>query len=437
MSNSKMTKKEVNQNNIGLIGQIEIPADKSISHRAVMFSSLAKGISVIENFSQGADCISTLEVFKNLGIQAEFKTKKTLIINSKNGITAHKNDLYCGNSGTTMRLMSGILAGQNFNSILTGDESLSKRPMGRVIKPLEMMGAKIESNDKTSGKAPLKIFGQNLHGIDYVSELASAQVKSCVLLAGMYANGKTSFTEPYLSRNHTELMLDYLGADIFYEGNKTEIKKSELKAKPLSIPGDISSAAFFIVAGLIVPNSEIILKNVGLNPTRTGILDVVKAMGGKIEILEEKIVSNELVGDLRVNYSELNSCTIEGEIIPRLIDELPVIAVLATQAQGTTIVKDAGDLRNKESDRIKAVVAELKKIGADIEETPDGFIIQGKHQNTLNGGAEVETYHDHRLAMSLYVAGLICKKPILINGFEWVNISFPEFEKLMTKLIRN
>lgn len=432
-----MTKMEVSKNNRGLVGQVEIPADKSISHRAVMFSSLAKGISVIENFSQGADCISTLEVFKNLGVHAEFKNEKTLIIDSKNGIISPKNDLYCGNSGTTMRLMSGILAGQNFNSVLTGDASLSKRPMGRVIKPLEMMGAKIESSDESKGKAPLKIFGQNLKGIDYISELASAQVKSCVLLAGMHASGKTSFTEPYLSRNHTELMLDYLGADISYENHKTEIKKSELNAKSLSIPGDISSAAFFIVAGLIVPNSEIILKNVGLNPTRTGILDVVEAMGGQIEILDKKTVANELVGDLKVNYSELKSCTIEGSIIPRLIDELPVIAVLATQAQGTTIIKDAGDLRNKESDRIKAIVVELKKLGADIEETADGFIIQGQNQNILNGNAEVETYHDHRLAMSLYVAGLICKKPISINEFEWVNISFPEFESLMVKLSQN
>lgn len=425
-------KLNVNKKN-KLKGEVTIPADKSISHRAVMFSSLANGVSVIENFSKGADCLSTLEVFKSLGVKAEFKDEKTLIIKSTGELLAPREDLNCGNSGTTMRLMSGILAGQKFNSVLTGDESLCKRPMKRVIKPLEMMGAKIESLD---GKAPLKIFGQNLVGIDYVSELASAQVKSCVLFAGLHANGKTSFTEPYLSRNHTELMLAYLGAnvDALQKDNsaKTTIEHSTLEAKTLTVPGDISSAAFFIVAGLIVPNSEIVLKNVGLNPTRTGILDVVKSMGGDVEILDEKVVSNEIVGDLKIKYSDLKACTIEGEIIPRLIDELPVIAVLASQARGTTVVKDAGDLRNKESDRIKAVVTELKKIGVNIEETPDGFIIEGK--TTLKGGAEVETYHDHRLAMSLYVAGLICENPISINEFEWVNISFPEFEGLMNNL---
>lgn len=430
-----------------LKGEIIIPADKSISHRAVMFSSLAKGVSEIENFSHGADCLSTLEVFKSLGVKAEFRDKY-LIIDSSNGLFAPEHDLNCGNSGTTMRLMSGILAGQNFNSVLTGDESLSKRPMGRVINPLQLMGAKImgtkpltlnPSPPRGEGyqqisvpiTAPLKIYGQKLHGIDYVSELASAQVKSCVLLAGMHANGKTSFTEPYLSRNHTELMLQYLGANLSVDETKVSIEKSELQSKTITVPGDISSAAFFIVAGLIVPNSDIILKNVGLNPTRTGIIDVVKKMGGNkcVEILDKKLVSNEEVGDLRVKYSDLKACTIEGDIIPRLIDELPVIAVLATQAEGTTIIKDAGDLRNKESDRIKAIVTELKKIGADIEETSDGFIIQGK--KTLLGNAQVETYHDHRLAMSLYVAGLICENPISINGFEWVNISFPEFENLM------
>lgn len=424
-----MTKKQINKNTNGLKGEVVIPADKSISHRAVMFSSLANGISVIENFSQGADCVSTLEVFKKLGVKAEFKDEKTLIIDSTGGIKAPNEDLYCGNSGTTMRLISGILAGQDFDCVLTGDESLSKRPMGRVIKPLEFMNAKIESNEK---KAPLKITGAKLQGIDYVSELASAQVKSCVILAGLHAQGETSFTEPHLSRNHTELMLEYLGADISTDGCKTTVKKSELQPKTITIPGDISSAAFFIVAGLVVPNSDIILKNVGLNPTRTGIIDVVKQMGGHIEILNEQVVSNELVGDLRIKSSKLTACTIEGEIIPRLIDELPVIAVLATQAEGKTIIKEAGDLRNKESDRIKAVVTELKKIGADIEETKDGFVIQGK--KPLKGGAQVETYHDHRLAMSLYVAGLICKNPISINEFEWVNISFPEFERLMGKL---
>lgn len=418
-----------------LNGEVVIPADKSISHRAVMFSSIARGKNVVENFSHGADCISTLNVFKNLGIQAEFKNERTLLINSTSGIMAPKSDLDCGNSGTSMRLISGILAGQKFDSVLTGDESLSKRPMKRVIEPLTQMGAKIISND---GSAPLKIFGQNLCGIDYVSKLASAQVKSCILLAGLFAKGQTTFTEPYLSRNHTELMLSYMGANLKTSKDdlnrpNVSIEASQLQSKDIYIPGDISSAAFFITAGLIVPNSEIILKNVGLNPTRTGILDVVKKMGADIEILDEKTVSNEVIGDIRVKYSSLKACTIEGDIIPRLIDELPVIAVLATQAEGTTVVKDASDLRNKESDRIKTIVNELKKLGANIEETPDGFVIEGKTK--LKGGAEVETYHDHRLAMSLYVAGLVCEKEILVKDFQWVDISFPEFERLMENLL--
>ncbi len=412
----------------GLKGTVTIPSDKSISHRAIMFTSLARGKSVIKNFSKGQDPLSSLKVCKTLGIDAEFSNEE-LIVKSKGILSAPQTQLDCGNSGTTMRLMSGILAGQNFNSTLIGDESLSKRPMKRVIEPLSLMGAKIESNEY---KAPLKIYGQNLKPINYISKLASAQVKSCILLAGLNIDGQTSFTEPYVSRNHTEIMLKYMGANISVNNTTVTIEKSELEPKTIEICGDISSAAYFIVAGLIVPNSKIILKNVGLNPTRTGIIEVAEKMGGNIEILDKRNISGEDVGDIQISYSDLKACTIEGEIIPRLIDELPVIAVLATQAKGTTIIKDAQDLRNKESDRIKAVVTELKKIGADIEETPDGFIINGK--TNLKGDTEVETYHDHRLAMSLYVAGLICDKPIAINGFEWVDISFPEFDKLFNSL---
>lgn len=412
----------------GLKGTVTIPSDKSISHRAIMFTSLANGKSIIKNFSKGQDPLSSLKVCKALGIDAEFSNEE-LIVKSKGILSTPQTQLDCGNSGTTMRLMSGILAGQKFNSTLIGDESLSKRPMKRVIEPLALMGAKIESNEF---KAPLKIYGQNLQPINYISKLASAQVKSCILLAGMNIDGQTSFTEAYVSRNHTEIMLKYMGANISINNTTVTIEKSELEPKTIEICGDISSAAYFIVAGLIVPSSKIILKNVGLNPTRTGILEVAEKMGGNIEILDKRNISGEDVGDIQISYSNLNACTIEGEIIPRLIDELPVIAILATQAKGTTIIKDAQDLRNKESDRIKAVVTELKKIGADIEETPDGFIINGK--TNLKGDTEVETYHDHRLAMSLYVAGLICEKPIAINGFEWVDISFPEFDKLFNSL---
>ena len=420
-------KKIIEKFSKGLKGEIQIPSDKSISHRAVILSSLAKGKSVIKNFSKGQDPLSTLKICKALGVNAEFNGD--LIINSAGKLLLPTATLDCGNSGTTVRFMAGVLAGQNFNSTLIGDESLSKRPMKRIIEPLTLMGAEIKSNNFY---VPLNICGKQLHSIDYISPLASAQVKSSILLAGLGCDGKTTFTEPYTSRNHTERMLKFMRADISVCGNTTTIQKSELIPQTIEICGDISSSAYFIVAGLIIPNSEIILKNVGLNPTRTGILEVVEQMGGNVEILDLHTISGEEVGDIKISYSELNACTIQGEIIPKLIDELPVIAVLATQAEGITIVKDAQDLRNKESDRIKAIVAELKKIGADIEETSDGFIINGK--TNLQGGCEVETYHDHRLVMSLYVAGLICKEPICINGFEWVNISFPEFDRLVKSL---
>ena len=419
--------KKVLKANIPLNGTVTGPSDKSISHRAVIFASLAKGRSVIKNFSKGQDPLSSLNICRALGVDIE--EGANLIINSDGILKAPLTGLNCGNSGTTMRLMTGILSGQNFSSELFGDASLSKRPMKRIIEPLSLMGAEISSQN---GHAPLKISGKKLTGIDYHSNLASAQVKSCVLLAGLFAEGVTTFTEPHLSRNHTEILLSHMGADINIDGCKTIISKSTLEPCQIEIPGDISSAAYFIAAGLIVPDSDIILKNVGLNPTRTGIIDVVKLMGGNLEILDMRNVSGETVGDIRVKYSNLKSCVIEKDLIPRLIDELPVIAVLATQAEGETIVKDAQDLRNKESDRIKAVVKELSALGADISETEDGFIINGK--TNLKGGVTSECYHDHRLAMSLYVAGLVCQNPIIINGFEWVNISFPEFETQFAQL---
>lgn len=413
----------------GLKGEIEIPSDKSISHRAVMFSALAKGETIISNFSRGADCHSTLNIINQLGCETEFINEQTLKIKSKGELKPPVQNLDCGNSGTTMRLISGVLAGQNFNCTLVGDASLQKRPMKRIIEPLGLMGAKIEHNEF---KAPLKILGAKLNSIDYQSKLSSAQVKSCILLAGLNAEGTTVFTEPFKSRNHTELMLDYLGADIKVNGNSIAIKKSNLIAKNMNIAGDISSAAFFMVAASITPNSKIIIKNVGLNETRTGVIDVLIKMGASIKILDKQNIAGEEVGDVLVEYSELKGVEISGEIIPRLIDELPVIAVLATQANGKTIVKDAQDLRNKESDRISCLVKELRKIGVEIEETPDGFVIEGKQK--IKGGAQCECYHDHRLAMSLYVAGLIAEKPVKINEFQWVDISFPEFLGLMENL---
>lgn len=425
-----MIKKTVKKASNGLSGEIIIPSDKSLSHRAVMLASLAEGKSVIKNFSHGKDPLSSLNICKALGIQAEF-SEDDLIIKSSGILQPPQNFLDCGNSGTTMRFMSGILAGQDFDSCLFGDESLSKRPMKRVIQPLELMGAKIESEDY---KAPLRIYGKKLYGINYKSKLASAQVKSCILLAGLFAEGSTTYSEPYVSRNHTEKMLKFMGADIKVNETSVTILPSRLNPQTIEICGDISSAAYFIVSALTVPNSKIILKNVGLNPTRDGIIEIVRKMGGDISILDKRTVSGEEIGDLKVCYSDLKGCNIEGSIIPELIDEIPVIAVLATQAEGVTVIKDASDLRNKESDRIKAIVSELKKVGADIDETVDGFVIRGKSK--LEGGVEVETYNDHRLAMSLYCAGLICENPIQINGFEWVSISFPEFEKLFSDITK-
>lgn len=411
----------------GLKGMITVPSDKSISHRAVIFASLAKGRSLIRNFSSGKDPHSSLEVCRNLGVDIEIGDD--VIVNSSGILKPPITTLDCGNSGTTIRFMCGILAGVGFNSELIGDESLSKRPMKRVIDPLSLMGAEISA---VENHPPLKIFGKPLRGIDYASPLASAQVKSCILLAGLNAEGQTSFTEPVVSRNHSEILLKHMGADLKIDGRKVTINRSVLNPCEIEIPGDISSAAYFMVAASIVPDSDVILKNVGLNHTRTGIIDVINAMGGDIEILDKRTVAGEDIGDVRVRYSNLKGCVIEKDLIPRLIDELPVIAVLASQAEGKTVVRNAEDLRNKESDRISAVVKELSKLGVNIQETPDGFEIEGK--TLLSGDCELECYHDHRLAMSFYVAGLVCKKPIKINEFQWVDISFPEFEMLFKNI---
>ena len=429
-----MLKKVIPQK-FGLKGEITIPSDKSISHRAIMFSSIAKGKCLISNFSSGADCHSTLNLFKNLGVEIQFIDKKNVVVSSTGKLVAPQEALNAGNSGTTMRLVSGILAGQKFNSTLIGDDSLSKRPMKRIIEPLTLMGAKIQSQD---GHAPLFIEGQPLHGITYNSSLSSAQVKSCVLLAGLNASDKTTFIEPHISRNHTEIMLKYLGADIQINRNAVTVGMSELCSKDIVVVGDISSAAFFITAGLIIPNSDFVIRNVGINQTRSGIIDIVKRMGADLEIIDKRIQAGEDCADIRVKYTpKLKGCVICGEDIPRLIDELPVIAVLASQANGETVVKDAQDLRNKESDRIKCLVSELLKIGVDIKETDDGFIVNGKGSKALNGGVEVNSFNDHRLAMSFFVAGLISKSEIAIEGFEWTKISFPEFEELMELLKGN
>ena len=411
-----------------LKGTVVIPSDKSISQRALILSTLAKGVFKIENFCLSEDCLSTLNVVKNLGLDITFMDKSTLkVVN--NGLKTPDRVLNCNNSGTCMRMMSGVLAGQGFNSVLDGDASLIKRPMKRVIDPLTMMGAKIESND---GYAPLKIKGKALHGIKYESPVASAQVKSAILLASCQAEGETIFSEPCQSRNHTEIMLKNMGADISFDNNKIKILKSTLSPQNIKVVGDFSSAAFFIVGALVVPGSDIVVKNVGLNPTRTGFLKILKSMGADIEVLEYNENFGEPYGDLRVKYSSLKGVTVEGEVIANAIDELPLLALLGACATGKTILKDAQELRKKESDRISAIVSEFKKLLINIEEYSDGFEIEGKQ--LFVGGVEVDSHNDHRIAMCLHLVSLLCSKDISIKNSECINISFPEFIEMLSNI---
>ena len=407
-----------------LKGELLIPGDKSISHRAVMFGSLAKGTTKITHFLEGADCLSTISCFRKMGIEIERNGQEVLVHGKGlHGLSAPTDILDVGNSGTTTRLISGILAGQSFSCELTGDASIQSRPMKRIMTPLLSMGADIRSL-KDNGCAPLRIEGKPLKAIHYNSPVASAQVKSCVLLAGMYADGITSVTEPVLSRNHTEIMLNYFGAQVDSQGTTASIRPQPfLSAREVQVPGDISSAAYFIAAGLLTPGSEILLKNVGINPTRDGLLRVCKAMGADITMHNIK-EEGEPTADLLIRYSSLHGTTVGGEIIPTLIDEIPMIAVMAAFAQGTTIIKDAQELKVKESDRIAVMVDNLRRMGADIEGTDDGMIIHGG--KTLHG-AKIDSHLDHRIAMSFAVAGAICDGPLTIEGGECVNISYPEF----------
>lgn len=415
----------------GLNGRIKIPGDKSISHRAVMFGSLAKGDTVITGFLRGDDCMSTISCFKKLGIDIEV-TDDRVVVHGKGlkGLTAPKELLDVGNSGTTIRLISGILAAQEFNSILNGDASIQKRPMKRVINPLSQMGADIESTN--DGYAPLKIYGRKLKAMEYTMPVASAQVKSAILLASLFAEGTTIINEPVASRDHTEIMLNYFGANINNDnGVITSTPVQELYGKELEVPGDISSAAFFMVAGLIVPNSHIIIENVGINPTRTGIIDALRSMGGYVEILNERMSGGELVGDIEVKTSKLKATTLEGSIIPRMIDEIPVFAVAALCAEGTTFVNDATELKVKESNRIATMSQELGKMGVVIEETDDGMIIKGNQK--IKGGT-VYSHLDHRVAMSCAIAALIAEDNTTITDADCVGISFPNFYELLENL---
>ncbi len=401
-----------------------LPGDKSISHRAVMFGALAQGTTRITHFLEGADCLSTISCFQAMGIHIQ-KNKDEVLVEGKglHGLQAPLDILDVGNSGTTTRLISGILAGQDFTSRLTGDASICQRPMGRIITPLSLMGAQITSQNQ-NGCAPLTIQGGHLHGIHYQSPVASAQVKSCVLLAGMYADAPTSVTEPVLSRNHTELMLNYFGAQVTSKGTTASIlPQPDLKARDITVPGDISSAAYFIAAGLLVPGSEILLCNVGINPTRDGLLRVCQAMGGDITLLNVRN-DGEPTADLLIRSSSLHGTEIKGEIIPTLIDEIPMIAVMAAFAEGTTVIRDAAELKVKESDRIQVMTDNLTRMGADVEALPDGMIIHGG--KPLHG-ATIDSHKDHRIAMSFAVAGGICEGSLTITDGECVNISYPEF----------
>ena len=409
----------------GLKGTISIPGDKSISHRAVMFGSLAKGTTHITNFLSGADCLATIDCFRAMGVRIEQDgTEVTVHGNGLHGLKKPEKQLDVGNSGTTTRLISGILSGQDFEVTLSGDASLNKRPMGRIMKPLSMMGAEIESVSG-NGCAPLRINGKPLKAVHYESPVASAQVKSAVLLAGLYADGKTSVTEHALSRNHTELMLESFGVQVMSEGTTASVMPpKEMTATDIAVPGDISSAAFFIAAGLVTPNSCITLKQVGINPTRNGILKVCEAMGADLTMSNVKDDNGEPTADITVKTSRLKGTEIGGELIPTLIDEIPVIALMAAFAEGETVIKDAAELKVKESNRIDLTVDNLVKMGVNAEATDDGMIIRGG--NPLRG-ASIHCKYDHRIAMTFSVAGINAQGTTVIEDAECVDVSYPNF----------
>lgn len=403
------------------VGQIKVPGDKSISHRAVMLGSLANGVTEISGFLKGADCLSTIDCFRKMEIDIDINGENVTVHgNGLRGLKKPDEMLYTGNSGTTTRLLCGILAGQNFDTSITGDASIQKRPMGRVVKPLSMMGAKIENE-----YCPLYITGTKLHGIDYKMPVASAQVKTAIILAGLYADGETVIHEIEKSRDHTELMLSAMGADLTVDNLDITVKPTnDLTAVNVDVPGDISSAAFFLVLGAIMPNSQITVTNVGINPTRTGIINVLKDMGADITLENVHTSAGETVADITVRSSSLKGTTVGGDIIPRLIDELPIIAVAAVFADGQTVIKDAQELKVKETNRIRAVVDEFNKCGIDITETDDGMIING---GKSIHGADFKTYGDHRMAMSLTVLAQLADSESTLDDSDCACVSYPTF----------
>lgn len=417
-----------------LRGEITVPGDKSISHRAVMLGALAEGVTEVTHFLEGADCLSTISCFQKLGISVE-NTGSALLVHGRglHGLRAASETLDAGNSGTTTRLISGILAGQPFSSRLTGDASIQSRPMGRIITPLSLMGAEVTSQ-RGNGCAPLLIRGGSLKGIAYQSPVASAQVKSCVLLAGLFADGITSVTEPALSRDHTERMLAGFGAQVSLQGKTVSVTpEPKLSAQRVQVPGDISSAAYFLAAGLLVPGSELLLKNVGVNPTRDGILRVLAAMGAHVQQLNPRTISGEPVADLLVRHSSLKGTVLGGDLIPTLIDEIPVIAVLAAFAEGTTEIRDAGELKVKESNRLDIMVEGLSSMGVDITATSDGMVIRGGRPVH---GARIHSHLDHRIAMSFAVAAMAAEGTTSLEEADCVSISYPEFFQDLERLSR-
>lgn len=419
-----------------LKGTVELIGDKSISHRAIMFSSIAKGTTRIKNFLMGQDCLSTIDCFRKMGVNIDINDKEVIVKGvGLRGLKKPNEILNVGNSGTTIRLMMGILAGNEFESTVIGDESIGKRPMKRVTDPLRLMGCNIKGNDDANF-TPITIYGGNLNGIEYEMPVASAQVKSSIILASLYADSSSTIIEKSKSRNHTEIMLKSFGADIKSNDLKIDVKpvRELFSVGNINVAGDISSAAFIIAAASIVEGSEVLIKNIGLNETRTGIIDVLEAMNGNFEIIDKRVESGEVVGDLIVRYSDkLIGTTIDSNLIPRLIDEIPVIAILATQANGTTVIKDAKELKVKESNRIKAVVDNLKNMGAEIEELEDGMVIKGK---TKLKGANIKTFNDHRIAMAFSVASLISEGKLNLDNTACIDISFPGYFDLINNLLK-
>jgi len=417
----------------GVRGEITVPGDKSISHRSIMFGSIANGVTRVTGFLRGEDALATLAAFRAMGVEVE-DDGETLTIHGRglHGLAEPADVLDCGNSGTSMRLLTGLLAGQNFFSVLSGDQYLRARPMKRVVAPLSLMGARIQG--RAGGeKAPLAIQGGKLIGISYASPVSSAQVKSSILLAGLYAKGETTIREPHLSRDHSERMLRHFGAQVeSFLGGVRLTGGVELSGRDIAVPGDISSAAFFMVAALIIPNSELLIRGVGVNPTRTGVIDILRGMGGDLELLNPREQSGEPVADIRVRSSKLRAMEITGELVPRAIDEFPAICVAASLAQGTTVVSGAAELRVKETDRIAAMAENLRRAGVIVVETPDGMEITGVERLK---GCRAESFGDHRIAMSMLVAGLAAEGETSVCDTECIATSFPGFLELLTGVV--